>query len=299
MDWNDLRYGLAVGEAGSLAGAARSLGVNHSTVFRRLNALEKDLGVRLFERLPSGYVPTVAGEEFLHSVQRVEQEVAAIERQVAGEDFKLRGNLRITTTEAIAEAYLTETVAAFCRIYTEIRVDLVVGYQLYDLSKREADIAIRPGIAPPEHLIARRLLKLRWGIYASAIYTDQFGSPQDTEAVAGHKVIGFTEDSPGLASFHWARDLADEGEIVFTSNNLLVQREAAAAGMGLGVLPVYIGDEDPRLQRLFLLADEKTLDLWMLTHPDLRHTARVKAFTDYILKSIESDRPRLEGARLD
>lgn len=296
MNWDDLRIFLAIADQGSLAGAARRLRVNHSTVFRRLNAIEDDLQVRLFERLPRGYMLTAAGEEMLGTARRVEADVADIERHIVGREVQLRGSVRVTTTEAVAEAYLTRAIVDFCERYPEIVVELVVGYQVYDLSKREADVAIRPGQRPPEHLIARKLARLRWALYASEPYIARFGAPESVTQLRNHRFIAFSDQVVAGLSFGWARELAREGEIVFLSNNLLVQREAACEGLGLAVLPTYVGDQRRGLRRLFVLAEDMTLDLWLLTHPDLRNTARVKAFNDFIVKAVGRDRAMLEGA---
>jgi len=295
VNWDDLRIFLAIADQGSLAGAARQLRVNHSTVFRRLNAIEDDLKVRLFERLPRGYVLTAAGEEMTVAARRVEADVADIERQIVGREVQLRGSLRVTTTEALAEAYLTRCVVDFCERYPEIAVELVVGYQVYDLSKREADVAIRPGLRPPDHLIARKLARLRWGVYAARGYTSRFGAPGSVAQLAGHRFVAFSDQVVEGLSFGWARDLARDGEVVFSSNNLLVQREAARTGLGLAALPTYVGDQSPELRRLFTLGDDMALDLWLLTHPDLRDTARIKAFNEFILQAVTRDRPVLEG----
>lgn len=296
MNWDDFRIFLAIADQGSLAGAARQLRVNHSTVFRRLNTIEEDLKVRLFERLPHSYVLTAAGEEMAEAARRVEADVADIERRIVGREFQLRGSLRVTTTEALADAYLTRRVMEFCDLYPEIRVDLVVGYQVYDLSKREADVAIRPGLRPPEHLIARKLARLRWAVYVAPSYTERFGTPRSLAELQGHRFVAFSEHAVDGLSFAWARKLAAAGEVVFTSNNLLVQRQAARAGIGLGVMPTYVGDQDAGLRRAFNLGDEMGLDLWLLTHPDLRDTARVKVFNEFILQAVKRDSAELEGA---
>ncbi|WP_372722304.1 LysR family transcriptional regulator [Immundisolibacter sp.] len=296
MNWDDLRVFLAIADQGSLAGAARQLRVNHSTVFRRLNTIEEDLKVRLFERLPRGYVLTAAGEEMTVAARRVEADVADIERRIVGREVQLRGSLRVTTTEALAEGYLTRCIVDFGELYPEITVDLVVGYQVYDLSKREADVAIRPGLRPPDHLIARKLARLRWAVYAAPAYIDRFGTPGSVAELKDHRFVAFSDEPVQGLSFGWARELAADGEVVFTSNNLLVQRDAASAGIGLAVLPTYFGDPNPGLRRVFALDDARSLDVWLLTHPDLRDTARVKAFNEFILQAVKRDKTVLEGA---
>src|SRR5258706_11350848 len=155
--WDDLRYLLAIARNRSLAGAARALAVNHSTVFRRLNAFERELGVRLFERLPEGYVPTVEGEEIRRQAEAIEASMHALERTVAGRDYRLSGEIRMTTAPSLASDYVAGYLAEFRQRYPEIRVEIAVGDHDFDLARREADIALRATLRLPEFLVGRRV----------------------------------------------------------------------------------------------------------------------------------------------
>lgn len=288
LEWNAIRDFLAIARHHTLAGAARALGVNHSTVFRRLNNLEKRLNVRLFERQPNGYLLTPAGEAMLRHAEAMEAEAAAVEREIAGRDVALRGSLRVTTTEAFADAYLINHLQAFYRSYPDIHIELLTGQQVFDLDRRDADVAIRPGIEPPEHLIAYRLASLNWGVYAAPDYLVVNGAPENPQQLAGHRLVCFPRDWLYEGFFRWQYDMARRGQVVFTSNSLLSQRKAVIGGVGIGILPRYLGDV-PALVPLFYLPDEIRLDIWMLTHPDLRGNARVRAFTEFMRESIRRE----------
>ncbi len=158
LDWNDLRIVQAIARTGNVAGAARELGVHQSTVFRRLNALEKELGVRLFERLPSGYIPTSAGEEFCQTASGVEADIAALSRRISGRDMRPSGTVRVTTADIFLLKLLMPCFAAFQKAYPEIELEAIASMELFNLTKRDADVAIRTSNRPPETLVGRRIV---------------------------------------------------------------------------------------------------------------------------------------------
>ena len=288
MDWADLRYFLAVARSGSLSGAARGLGVNHSTVFRRLRAFEARLGVRLFDRLPSGHVPTAAGDEMLASAELVEEEIAALERRVTGLDLRLGGTVRATTTDTLAFGFLRPHLAAFAKAYPGIAVELVVDNQFFNLSKRQADVAIRPAPDPPENLVGRRL-----GALAYALYGTHAG-PRDAAAAPW---VGLDDSLAHLPPSRWLRKHVAVASVVFRANTYVAVAEAIAAGVGIGFLPCFLGDADPSLARIGDPHEEFEGELWLLTHEDLKHVAQVHAFLDFMADAIGAERDRLEGRR--
>ena len=157
LHWDDLRVVQAIAEAGSLSGAGRRLGASHATVFRRLNAIERRLGVALFERSRTGYAPTPAGEDLAATAARVETEVLGAERRVVGRDLRLSGSIRVTTTDTLLMGLLSPIFAGFQRAHPEIVLEVAVSNQLFNLSQRDADVAVRPSPSPPEHLVGRRV----------------------------------------------------------------------------------------------------------------------------------------------
>lgn len=282
----DLRTLLAIAREGTLAGAARRLRVNHSTVFRRLGAIEARLGTRLFERQGGSYVTTAAGEDLLRTAERVEAEVEALERRLSGQDLRLTGSLRLTAPDDVAEVLVMPLLTQFRHAYPEITVELAVDNRMLNLTRREADIAVRPTRQPPEILAGRRIAGL-----ASAVYrATGRGRQVDARWVAWEEGGG-----PPLVA-RWLAAQVDRHAIVYRSNSMLNQASAARAGLGRAVLPCFLGDSDARLQRLGDPLPELTVELWLLTHPDLQRTARIRALLDFLYEGLRRQRPLLEAA---
>lgn len=287
-NWDDLRLFLAVARAGSLSGAARALGVNHSTVFRRIGAFETALGVRLFDRLPNGYSLTAAGEEMRESALRVEEEIATLGRKVTGQDLRLSGTVRITTVDMLALWLLPRHLAEFRSGYPGIEIELVVGNAAVSLSRREADVALRVGNQPPETLVGRRVGRLVFAIYRSA------GAPSHEGASLEEQPwIGFDTEHAALAR-RFAEFLPDVRPVCRV-NSVAAAIAAARAGIGLAPLPCGVADLDPDLVRIASLPETFTLDLWLLTHEDLRQTARIRAFMDFLAAALADEASLLEG----
>jgi len=289
MDWDNLRYFLAVARKGSVRAASTTLFVNHSTVARRITSFEDNLGVRLFERLPSGYVLTPAGEEMLNSAQQIEDEIVKLDRQVIGRDAQLIGSLRITMPILLASHLLMPDIAAFTKTFPHINLELAFSNEEFNLRKREADVAIRFTDSPPEYLVGRKIISPAKGVYASNEYVathEPFENPDKLHW------LGWDDDKP-----RWIKDSRfSASPVIHKTDNLLGQLEAVKLGMGIAMLPCFIADRVPTLQRLEILNSKGPCgDLWMLTHQDLRATARVKAFTDFMLKAFEPHRDLLEG----
>jgi len=292
MEWDDLRFVLAVAEAGSLAGAARRLGVNHTTVLRRIGAFEKRLGVRLFERLPTGYVPTAGGEELIAAARAVDETVTRLERKLAGKDLRLSGVVRVTTTDTLMDAILPDVLRAFRDSYPGIQVEVAISNLMFNLTKREADVAIRPASKPPETLVGRRVAKIAFAIYASPRYL----ADNPRQDLPGHRWVVPDDSLAGTAAGKWMRSQFAGSEIALRADSLLALRQAAQAGLGLAPLPCYLGDAAPDLVRVDGPIAEMETSLWILTHADLRHTARIRAFTEFAASALAQRRPLFEGA---
>ncbi len=294
MEWNDLRDILVIAEAGSLAGAARKLGVNHSTIFRRLGTIEQRLGTRLFERLPSGYVPTSAGEEMAAEARRMAQGIDALQRRLTGRDLALSGHITVTTTDTHAGLFLGPHLANFAKAHPAIELTLRVNTQLANLARRDADVAIRPTNAPPETLVGRRVAREAFAAYAAP---DYLATTKATD-VSDHRWLAVDDSLDHLAAARWRRENVPTSSVVMWTDNLLGLRGLVEAGLGVAYLPCFAADPVPGLVRvpgLPLLADAS--ELWLLTHEDLRHSARIKAFMGTMADSIARDRDLLEGRR--
>lgn len=294
LDWSDLRYVLVIARAQNVAEAARELDVHQSTVFRRLNALEKELGVRLFDRLPTGYAATAAGVEICKAAERIESDIAALDRRIGGQDMRPSGVLRVTTTDTLLLKLLTPCLAAFCAAYPEIELEVLMSNQFFNLTKRDADVAIRPASNPPETLVGRRVASVATAIYGSSDYLAEHASLND---LSQHSWIGPDESLAHLASARWLKKLFPRICIQYRSNTLMGMLEAVKQNLGLVALPCFIADPDTSLERVRSPLPELATDLWLLTHEDLRNVARVRAFIDFIASSLKPQIDLLEGQR--
>ena len=293
LSWDDFRYVKAIADTRSLAGAATELSVNHSTVFRRLAQIEQQLGSRLFERSRSGYALTPCGEEMVRLAERMGEDIVTFERQVTGHDLRPSGELRVTTNDTVLLHLMTGVFAAFRKAYPEIVLDVVVSNQALNLSKRDADVAVRATDRPPDALIGRRAASIAWAVFGAS---EREPASFDTEADA-HSVdwVGFGENLANLKAAKWLKDHAAPGRVVYRINTVLGLAEAAAAGMGLALLPCFIGSATPGLTRLTGPIGDLANGIWLLTHADLRQTARVRAFMDFAASEIAKQRKVIEG----
>jgi DNA-binding transcriptional LysR family regulator len=292
IDWSDLRFFLAVAEQGSLGGAARELGVNHTTVLRRINALEQRLGLRLFDRLPSGYAMTVGGEVLLSAAKQVENTISSLERALAGQDLRLVGSLRVTTTDTLAASLMMPIISAFRTAHPGIDLELAISNAMFSLSKRDADVAVRPATHPPENLVGRRIGAVAWAVYASIATADRLGKNED---LFSEQWVAGDDNLSGAAAAKWLKERVQSERIAFRADSFLTLRDASAAGLGLAVLPCYLGDLCPALRRIGSPLSELRTELWILTHPDLRRTARVRAFMEFAANALSAQKELIEG----
>jgi len=284
----DLATLLAIAREGTLAGAARRLRVNHSTVFRRLGAIEARLGTRLFERQDGSYVTTAAGEDLLRTAERVEAEVEALERRLSGQDLRLTGSLRLTAPDDLAEVMVMPALALFRERYPDITVELIVDNRMLNLTRREADVALRPTRRPPETLAGRRIAKV-----ASAVYVAAQARPEPQPENA--RWIAWEEGAGPPAAARWLAERTDRSAVAYRSNSLFNQASAARAGLGQALLPCFLGDGDMGLRRVTPPLPELDTELWLLTHPDLQRTARIRALLDLLYSNLRRQRDRLAG----
>ena len=293
MNWDDVRYFLALARSGSVRAAGASLAVSHSTVARRVEALETQLGVRLFDRHRDGYLLTGAGKQMVVGAERIEQEMAGLERGVAGRDARLAGPVRVTCTDPFLARMLLRALAALCERHPGIEIELDNDSRYLDLSKREADVAVRaqpPGATPPEHLLGRKIAPIVIANYVAVAHQhrldpDEEGTQPRWLGSDRRKMVASLIASSSFP------DLPAWG--AFTS--LVVTVEAAHQGLGLVMLPTYIGDPDPALRRLARPDLRHVADLWLLSHPDLRDNARLIAARECVAEALKSRAALFEG----
>lgn len=296
LAWDDFRLVRAIAIAGGMPGAATALGINHSTVFRRLGQIEEALGIKLFERHRNGYALTSAGEEMVAIAERLDGDINAFTRKIAGSEVAPAGELRVTTNDSLLVDLLTPLFGAFQQKFPDIRLDIILSNQALNLSRRDADVAIRATDHPPETLVGRRAAFIAWALYGRA---QDFPDPAavSEEHLFQRRWISMGDQFGQFNVVKYAREHVPSEQIVYKVNTVLGLAEAVESGLGIGHLPCFIADKRPALKRLAPLEDGFGADLWLLTHPDLRSSARVRVFLDFLAAEIAKLKPLIEGQR--
>lgn len=293
FNWNDLKFLLAVAEQGSTLAAARALKVNQSTVQRRLAELEQKLGVRLVERLTSGYRLTPAGKAVLSPLQSVAAAVEAFKRSVA--EAAHAAVLRLTCPEPIA-LRLTRSgfLDRFQAVYPDLRVEFVLADRYIDLSKGEADVAFRSGDTDGV-LFGRKVADSLWAVYAARTYLDRHAAPASIEELRQHPLVVFEKSLADHRLSVWLREVADGARIAARSDSVLGLVSAAKSGVGIAALPVALGSAEPDLVQILPPVSELTRAWRLLCHPDARQIYRIDAFFHFVDSQIAELKPVLTG----
>jgi len=294
LEWNDLHFVLAVCREGTLSGAARELGVNHSTVFRRIGSIEQKLGVRLFERLSSGYAMTEAGEAMLESGERIDNEMLTLSRKLIGRDLNLSGVVRVAVPDALLMKILMPHLSTFSQRYPQIQLELVISNNYLNLTRREADIAVRVTNSPPETAIGRRMCTMMTAIYGSTEYLAR----QNSEAIENYTWLMPDENLAQMPINQYLNVKYPKAIIGLRCNTLLGLYEAAVQNLGIVALPCFLADPTKQLKRICTPVEELNSELWLLTHPDLRLTARIQALMNFLTDVLDKEKDLIEG-RLD
>ncbi len=295
MDANDLSLVLALSRERTLAGAAEKLGVDLSTVFRRLNALESRLQVRLFDRSGRGYQLTSAGERAAGAAERVETELLALDREITGRDQQLSGVVRVTASETFSYAVLPPLFAHFHALHPRIRVVLSIDNRVMDLSRREADVALRVRRPTDPDLFGRKLTDVAWAFFSAREAASPLRKSGRGLNFDKHTVIGWDEPARIVAA-DWIGANVPAERIHYRSNSLINQLMAARAGLGIALLPCYLGDRDDGVRRVSGVLPDVSSELWIVTHQDLKNTARIRAFLSVIGDAVAAARRKFEGA---
>lgn len=296
MDWDHLRFVLAVAEAGGVSAAARVLGVDAGTVSRRLDAVEAALHCKLFHRTRRGLTPTQAGLKLIAPAQRIAAEIAHLDIELSAEDRGLAGPVVVTATEAIAAAFLAPILPALRACHPGIVIELVTDIRTLDLARREADIALRLVRPRLGDLRVRRLGEVGYGLYAAKGYIKQRGVPDIEAQCAGHDLIDWPLDYTIIAQVPWLRRNAAATQVAMRSGSAVARHAACAEGLGLALLPCVLADGDERLQRVATKAPPDQ-EFWLVTHRDLARMPRVRAVLDAIAAEAKHARRRLRGRR--
>ncbi len=292
MDWDDVRSFLAIARARSLSGAARDLGVRQSTMSRRLDALEAKAGARLLQRTPSGYELTALGEAVLGNAERMEVEAMAVDRIVQGRDVELTGVVRVTTVEFVSDMLMPEVVRRLHARYPGITVDVLSDPRSFNLSRREADLAIRMVRFEGNQMVSRRIATVTSALYASADYLAR----HDVAAPGSdHAIVTVLEDQLHLAEARWLEAQFPGARAALRSNSRSTQLAAVAAGLGIACLPCMMADAIPGVVRLDRADTPPPREVWLGVHADLRHMPRIRAVIDALDEVFAGNRERLAG----
>ena len=290
LDWNDLRTVLAVARAGSLAGAARTLELRHSTVFRRIEQAEARLGARLFERSRSGWTPNPQGEAVARAATEMESAALGAERAISGADTRLEGTIRIATSELLAGHLLLPLLRPFLAQHPGIEIECDVSNRNVDLTRREADLALRATPQPPDTLVGRHVASMRYAVYASK---DVLGRRQGAPVLQQLPWVGFDERIAHFQIAKWFRDALPEVRPRLRLDSMSALMKAAAAGLGAVLLPTFAAAQEPALVRVTAEIVGPEMGLWLLSHPELRGNARVRALAAHLAQAVPQELERL------
>ena len=294
FDWDDLRYLLAVARHGSLSGAARELKVEHTTVSRRLKHLENSLESSLFDRTPEGYRATLTGEAVLARARMMEKQALALNREAAGRDARINGTIRISALDACVTDFILPALPDFQQRHPDLEIIVTSEMRTVDLSRREADIAIRLQRPKEPNLVAKCLAISHSALYAASQYAAVHSLLVNPTALHGHRLVGLAPEFSFASEEQYLQKHGGSASTLTRVDSVLSLRAAVRAGAGIGILECYLGDGDPELARMWPKPVLKE-PWWLVVHPDLRRAARVRVVMDFLVELAASQRGRLLG----
>ena len=294
MDWDYLRYVHALANGGTLARAGELLGVHQTTVLRRLDQMEEELGVQLFERNRDGLALTPAGELAFREADRLSVDMNNLERRLVGQEAQPEGRVRLATTDSLLNGLLAPLLAELMEAHPGIEVEAISSTDVAGLTQRDADLVLRPTNQPQQTLVGERIGCIESAIYGSRTYLERH--PFDESVLPGEHVWVVPDESfVHLATGRWYRRNLRRAATTLRCNSLLTMCSLVRAGSGLAVLPCYLGDQAAELQRLSDPLEGESIDLWLLAHQDLRRMARVRVAQDFLTERLLPLQPLLEG----
>ena len=288
LDWNDLRYFLAVARGGSTLSAGRTLRVSQTTVARRIAALEQAVGLTLFEKRPAGYALTPAGIEMLAHAEAVEAAALKFDNAASASTRDLSGTVRITTEEILAMTVIAPMLRELHDLHPGIHIDIDSAQTIRDLGSGEADIALRSTTNPqPAGVVGRALCKDDWTLYCSRDYAARHGVPKNKEDLKNHALIGGGGGNLWRAYSAWIKQLGLEDQVAVQHGSSAGLLSGVRSGFGIAVLPCMVGDGDPDLIRCLPPRENHGRVLWLLTHERVRHAPRVRTTIDFLYERLK------------
>ncbi len=288
LDWDDLRFFLAIARRGNLSAAAKDLQVAQSTVGRRLTSLEASLGVRLLNRTPDGYVPTLAGESVRAQAERVEVEALSVERSVGGYDTRLAGLVRVACCDAIASHILAPGLAALNARHPDIMIELLPHPRELSLAMRDADVSVRTTQPGQHDLVVRRIGCVEFGLYASPAYLERHGEPDFAAGCPGHRLITQVDDITDAPQAGWLAELTGRAVVGLQTSSHEAAVSAALRAGGLACLARFRADREAGLTRIATASPVPSADLWLVVHRDSRQTPRVRLALTAIAETVRA-----------
>ena len=293
LDWDDLRYFLAVQRARTLAGASSQLGINATTVGRRLTALEEQVGARLFDRTPNGYLLTAAGQDLVERAERMETEALAAERSVVGADQRRGGIVRVTVTEMLATRFVAPQLARFHDGFPDITLELNCTNRSVNLGRREADIALRLSKPHEDNVVTRQLGKIPLRLYAAKSYVETWGLPKNPEvSLAGHRVLMFADHRAFRVENQWLEQRRADARVVLRSDSVSSLYSATCAGVGIALLPLRVAEHERSLVLLETDTEPEPRVIWQTVHVDMQRSARIRAVLDFLQSLLKPGQAR-------
>lgn len=286
LDWNDLRYFLAVARTGSTLSASKQLKVSQSTVSRRVTTLEDLIGVKLFIRKSSGYSLTPRGESVLPAAETVEAAVLSFSDSIAAEARRIAGTVKLTTVESAANAWVVPALGLLRARYPELRVEIMTADEYLDLARGEADVAIRFGPKPTqETLIVRHLIDMHESFYASEELVSKLGMPENLADMTRYPIVTSVDREGGFNG--WLTENLPNAEIAHRLNSLSSIITSVRSGIGAAILPCLMGDDTRGLVRLLPPISELTTPGWMVTTDEARRQPHIRAVIDFVVEQIQ------------
>ena len=303
LDWDDLRFFLAVAAAGSLSAAARELNVNTTTVLRRIGNLEEALEARLFERLRSGYTLTQDGTRLLQSLEPVDSSLSSLQRDFQAAGGAFRGQVRLSASEIIAGGLVSPALPPFFEAHPDIALDIIADPSLTAQNAaprllnvlRDIDIALRLERPTQGDMLVRKLCDVAYGLYGTADYLAKYGPVPENGDLSGHHIVGFSEEDRPVGPVWWLSRAEKAAHVVMRSSSVATRLSAVETGTAIAVLPCFIGAKRRDLRPLLGPDMVGNLELWLLTRGDLASLSHVRAVMDFLVETVAAATPRLAG----
>jgi DNA-binding transcriptional LysR family regulator len=294
LDWDSLKIAHAIVRHGSLNAAARALGTTQPTVSRRLDRLERRIGEKLFEREVSGLSPTPLCTALIESLDQMEEAAHAVERRIAARDTGLQGSITVTTLAWFGDDVLAPLLVRFGERHKLVTINLVNDPRIFNLSRREADLALRlPGVFDQEDLVVRKVAEVSYGLYASVGYLNRHGDPDFANGCAGHVVTALVDSPMEAVHINWLHEIAPRAHVALRTNGIQSHIAAAEAGEAMAVLPCVQGDRRPALKRLAPPLPGPVQPVMLGVHSDMRGSPRVRSLIEFLVRELKALAPEL------